>query len=257
MKKSKDFYIGWKDEMPKDIYKRVRLFTILVIALIPLLAFILVYGQKEFRKGTFAFGQLETFTGILHYKPIPILEINEGGKKSYVLLVGLGKFGAESIISKAEEKFGPLNERFVKIEGTPIVSEEKSLIELSKNENSILEVFDSLNQDSIYESEFEDVILEGEIIDPKCYFGVMKPGEGKIHKSCAIRCISGGIPPVLRSYDENENPIYYIILGLQGQKINKSILKWVAEDISIPGKTKTINGWHVLYTDPMSINSLQ
>jgi len=25
--------------------------------------------------------------------------------------------------------------------------------------------------------------LQGEIIDPKCYFGVMKPGKGKIHRS--------------------------------------------------------------------------
>lgn len=24
----------------------------------------------------------------------------------------------------------------------------------------------------------------------------MKPGEGKAHRACAIRCIAGGIPPV-------------------------------------------------------------
>lgn len=44
--------------------------------------------------------------------------------------------------------------------------------------------------------------LEDEIIDPKCYFGVI-PGKGKIHRSCAIRCISDGIPPVLATTDKN------------------------------------------------------
>lgn len=38
------------------------------------------------------------------------------------------------------------------------------------------------------------ISLLREIIDPKCYFGVMKPDYGKVHRSCAIRCIAGGIP---------------------------------------------------------------
>ena len=45
--------------------------------------------------------------------------------------------------------------------------------------------------------------VKGEIVDPKCFFGVMKPGEGKPHKDCAIRCILGGIPPVLKVTDES------------------------------------------------------
>jgi hypothetical protein len=41
------------------------------------------------------------------------------------------------------------------------------------------------------------VTLRGEIIDPKCYIGAMKPGGGKTHKACAQLCLSGGIPPML------------------------------------------------------------
>ena len=28
-----------------------------------------------------------------------------------------------------------------------------------------------------------------------CFLGVMKPGRSKPHRACAVRCISGGIPP--------------------------------------------------------------
>ena len=45
---------------------------------------------------------------------------------------------------------------------------------------------------------FGETRLKGEIYDPKCAFGAMKPGFGKPHRSCAIRCISGGVPPILR-----------------------------------------------------------
>ena len=36
----------------------------------------------------------------------------------------------------------------------------------------------------------------GEILDSKCWFGAMQPGQGKPHKACAALCIQGGLPPV-------------------------------------------------------------
>jgi len=36
----------------------------------------------------------------------------------------------------------------------------------------------------------------GEILDSKCWFGAMQPGQGKPHKACAALCIRGGLPPV-------------------------------------------------------------
>jgi hypothetical protein len=36
----------------------------------------------------------------------------------------------------------------------------------------------------------------GEVLDSKCWFGAMQPGQGKPHKSCAALCIQGGLPAV-------------------------------------------------------------
>jgi hypothetical protein len=40
-----------------------------------------------------------------------------------------------------------------------------------------------------------EVDLVGEILDSKCWFGAMRPAQGKPHKACASLCIRGGIPP--------------------------------------------------------------
>jgi hypothetical protein len=42
-----------------------------------------------------------------------------------------------------------------------------------------------------------DATLRGEIVDSKCHLGVMKPGEGPLHRDCAVRCLLGGAPPML------------------------------------------------------------
>ena len=34
-------------------------------------------------------------------------------------------------------------------------------------------------------------------MDSKCFFGVMNPGEGTVHRDCARVCLRGGIPPML------------------------------------------------------------
>ncbi len=61
--------------------------------------------------------------------------------------------------------------------------------------------------------------LNGEIVDGKCYLGVMNPGSGKVHRDCAARCLSGGVPilfatnnfrgepAVLQLTDSNHKPL--------------------------------------------------
>ena len=79
----------------------------------------------------------------------------------------------------------------------------------------------------------------------------MKPAEGKIHKSCAIRCISGGIPPVFRhETGKIDNPYeYYLITGANGKELNKDILPYVAEPASITGTASSIAGWNTVRLD--------
>jgi len=54
--------------------------------------------------------------------------------------------------------------------------------------------------------------LVGEIVDAKCYLGVMNPGEGKVHRDCAARCIAGGLPPALATRDFDGKPAMLLLV---------------------------------------------
>ena len=91
--------------------------------------------------------------------------------------------------------------------------------------------------------------ITGEIVDPKCFFGVMKPGYGKVHLSCAVRCIAGGIPPILVSANEDGFRSYYFITGRNGKAINQELLGFIGYPVSVTGAVKTVEGWNVVEID--------
>ena len=76
----------------------------------------------------------------------------------------------------------------------------------------------------------------------------MNPAKGKLHKSCAIRCLLGGIPAVLAAQKDDQE-MYYILLGDEGQSINKHLIDIVGEDIGLTGRVVRINNWNYLYLD--------
>ena len=77
--------------------------------------------------------------------------------------------------------------------------------------------------------------LIGEIVDSKCYLGVMDPGQLTTHRACAIRCISGGCPPVLLVRQTNSPPLYLLLVSSDGHPVNKHVLDRVAEPLEITG----------------------
>ena len=262
MKKEKPFYIGSQEEMPKEHRSAIKKLIIPIFIALPIFAFVIIYFQKGFNNHQFEFGQLSELTGIYHSKPVPILEVTEKGLaeglSKQVLLVGYGKFGAEGIMESIEKSNEALLDgKKITLQGTLIHGDGKTLLELTQTEKSLLEVHKDVIARKSKNNTFTAVTMKGEILDPKCYFGVMKPAEGKIHKSCAIRCISGGIPPVLRIISEQNENKYYILLGENGDKINQQVLDKIAEPVEISGKTTTMNGWDYLYSNPESIQIIK
>jgi hypothetical protein len=75
-------------------------------------------------------------------------------------------------------------------------------------------------------------------VDSKCYLGVMNPGQLTTHRACALRCISGGIPPVLLVRQTNGNPLYFLLVSSDGKPVNKQVLNMVAEPVEITGEVE-------------------
>jgi hypothetical protein len=94
------------------------------------------------------------------------------------------------------------------------------------------------------------VTLAGEIVDSKCYLGVMNPGNGKVHRDCAARCISGGIPAAFVVKDA-AGVSKTLVLSNAGR-----LLEFVAEPVEISGRLFRSNGMLKLRADPGSIRRL-
>jgi hypothetical protein len=89
-----------------------------------------------------------------------------------------------------------------------------------------------------------EVQLTGEIVDSKCYFGVMNPGNGKVHRDCAVRCISGGIPPAFLVRDANGQTVTLLLANWKPKLLNH-----IAEPITIRGRLARSSGRLTLYAE--------
>ncbi len=251
---NQSFYIGWQAEMPDLYKKKVRHFIYAILSLILLVSALLVLFQKPFAKGVFELGALTALEGTLFMTPVPMLKIqdDESDQLKSILLIGFGKMGAENAFKEhisRDLQLADLNGSKARLEGTLIYDQEKTLLELTNGEASILKLGAGTNYE-IKEESLGFQTLQGEIYDPKCAFGVMKPGYGKIHRSCAVRCISGGIPPVLKIENESGEKNYVLVVDTMGNPINKAILPYVADQIQICGQLERQDDWLVLYTNP-------
>ena len=261
MENNKDpFFIGWLDKTPTDYAKKTRTFLLLVLPFLIIAAFAFVKSQQPINNAAYEFGTLTTVEGTLIEKPVPMLRIFVGNNLNgqsvfqHLLLVDAVKFGAEKAITAMETLAGQsLYGKAIKLSGTLIYYNGKTVLELTEEGNA----FQGLSKQTAYPTltniEKGEIKLRGEIVDPKCFFGVMKPGDGKTHKSCAIRCLSGGIPAIFATAPINGAQDYYILLGENGESINKDLLDFIADHIQLRGKVEQMADWHILYTNTEKI----
>ena len=251
-----DFYIGWQPKAPGSYSKSIRRYLLLVFPLVMVAAILLALSQKKFSTGTFEFGTLTEVKGIYFNEPVPCLKVVNGkdiwGNYSYITipLLGFGKHGAEGIIADIEkEKRVSLDQKEIILKGTLLYNDGKTLMQVDASDKPLVQVTGKPVEPELQPAKKELGIktFTGEIADPKCYFGVMKPGQGKPHRDCAIRCILGGIPPVfVVTNDKGENN-YYLLAGPHGEKLNKSVQDIVAEPVHIEARAVQYDDWVVLY----------
>ncbi|GAB4032406.1 hypothetical protein [Spirosoma gilvum] len=261
MKQEDDFYIGWQAEAPASFRKTTRRAAIGLAVVVALLAGLLVWQQRGFSGAVFEYGTLTTLEGELIRTPVPFLRVpvqqTAANKPLFerVLLIGFNKRGADSTLNQWERKHGSLANKRLKIRGTLIYHDGKAALELTEEADALVGV-SAIKPSSIppVSSTLEQgglgiVSLTGEITDPKCMLGVMKPGEGRPHRSCAVRCIAGGIPPLLAVQNRSDQRNYYLVVGPLGQPLNASILPNVGRSVELRGRLEQADNWLILYTD--------
>jgi hypothetical protein len=254
--KNDEFYIGWMDQAPKGFTLCIKKYLFVLLPVIILLGALLALSQKKFGTGNFEFGILTEVKGIYFNEPVPNIKVLNGkdiwGTENYITvpLIGFGKHGAEGVIADLEkEKNSSFEGKEIRLKGTLLYNDGKLLMQVDANDKPLTAVSDNKKDTLLFKQPKEIGMLDikGEIVDPKCFFGVMKPGEGKPHKDCAIRCILGGIPPVLKVTNDEGKQNYYLIVGAHGEKMNEAVQDYVASQVTIHAKAVEYGDWIVLY----------
>jgi len=247
-----EFYIGYQSEAPAGVAARTRRFVAVSLAIVALCAVLAAIGFQALPRATFEFGNVRSFEGTISTAPYPALYVerphvvDSRPAASRYHLVAPFKWGADELVAGLDGKL-------VQLEGTLVHRDGQSMIEVVPG--SVVEVAgEALEHERvIYLGEHR---LIGEIVDSKCFLGVMNPGNLKPHRACAVRCISGGIPPVLCVRDKEGRAEYFLLVGENGEALNQAVLDLVALPVEVAGDVERLGDQLFLRTSADRIKSL-
>ena len=264
MNSADEFYIGWEAKSVPGIGRTVRRTIVLLLLLALGAATILACAQRLVGTSVFEWGKAKTFSGVLRLEPYPHLLVPRPGQAvalpsfSSYYLVAPWKFGLQ------KDKLAGFDSKPVSLKGTLIYRENQTMIEVQPD--SVRPAPDSPSSSNFaaqienQKSEIKNpspVTLRGEIVDSKCFLGVMNPGRLTPHRACAIRCISGGIPPILLVQHKDGHSATYLLVSDDGSPVNKQVLDMVAEPVEITGDLVQQGSLKVLRANPSTYQRLK
>jgi hypothetical protein len=241
-----EFFIGWAGDVPRA----TRRFLVRVCATALLFALSVAAAgaalQLETRAGVFQFGTTRSFAGWLERRPYPVLVVprpGAAGEHSRYLLSAFGKHGADAL-------FEGHADGWFELAGTLVYRDGRTMVEVAAGSVRPVQPPPGLAPPATDTTPLGRVTLRGEIVDSKCFLGVMKPGSAATHRACAIRCISGGVPPVLLVRDDEGLAHYHLLVDEDGGAVNSRVLDLVALPVEITGTLERVGDLSVLRADP-------
>jgi hypothetical protein len=206
-----DFFVGYLATPPK-LSRFLRRVVPAILLVVVIAAGLIAARQRDPGNGEWD-SQDRELEGTLVTQPYPMLLSRDG--RTFVLVAE----GKHAIELPATATDGAI----LRVQGTIIQRGLLRLLEATK--------FTAAGTNSspakIRVLSVESRTFRGEIIDPKCFAGAMKPGDGKTHKACAALCIRGGIPPAFVA-DTGE---MFLLTGLPIEQV-----------VSIVGEPVELNG---------------
>ena len=252
-----EFYIGWEAKAAPGIGRTVRRAVVVVAVLALLVPVVLAVSHRMIGVSVFEWGSHKTFSGVLRIAPYPHLLVPRPGgvagqpRFSTYYLVAPWKFGL------AGESIAALDGRSVSLTGTLIYRGDQTMIETRPEWITASTNASQLAQSVAPGQSLGRQTLVGEIVDSKCFLGVMNPGQLTPHRACAIRCISGGVPPVLLVRQPDGPAIYLLLVSAAGKPVNQQVLDLVAEPVEITGEVERQDGLLILRADPATYRRAQ
>lgn len=228
-----EFFIGWAEPMP-DADRRFFLRAGLGLTLATAgLGFGLAALQRHPGTGSWDQDAIKEWRGIVTAEPYAMLRTRDlGPEPRTALLSCLGKCGVAA-------RIGSLAGQPVVVTGSLIHRGRHAMI-------AVDEVGDWIRRDEAAAAvdatlDFPppepqgELDLVGEIVDSKCWFGAMRPADGKAHKACASLCIRGGLPPAFLVRGQGQQAAL-LIMTSGGRAFGPELLPLVADPVRVVGR---------------------
>lgn len=225
-----DFFIGWAATPPVDR----RFFLGAGAALLAgtgAVAAATASLQNHPGKGSWNMGDIREFRGVATAEPYAMLRtLDIDGTATTALLATQGKCAVDARINALEGQH-------VVVRGSLIQRGRHAMI-------AVIDGMDWIKSDDSpavssalafpSAEPLGEVTLRGEILDSKCWFGAMRPSQGKVHKSCASLCIRGGLPPAFYVKDIRKQKAL-MIMTETGSGFGPDLLEYVADPVEVTG----------------------
>ncbi len=258
------FHVLYLPEDPPPLRRVTRRAALATVAVAWLVGLTLASAQRPFAPASFDFGVMRIFNGRLEEDPVPSLVMSTprgDGPPHRLLLTSPFKWGAAAEIAGRDGEI-------VTLHGSLAWRDGRMLLEIAPGS-----IRSGSPDDGDGTGAPEPVgappmagttavvplgehTLRGEIVDSKCFLGVMNPGDLKVHRACAVRCIRGGIPPVLVVRDRRGVASTLLLVGSDGRLVNDDVLSMIAEPLEITGSVERHDDLLVLRADPETYRRL-
>lgn len=243
MNRNDDFFVIYRDGDggPQKGWLRGLSIVLLLLAL-GLGSGFVALQRTVAEDATFEYGTTRTYEGVLVGEPVPLLVTTE---RVYFLVDPF----KHAFDPQARER---LTGRRIALEATLIERGAQAMLEVVKG--SAVDRGEAEGGGLVRSAEHV-VTRRGEIVDSKCYLGVMNPGHLKPHRACAVNCLRGGIPPLLLTRTA-EGSRQTVLVSSDGRPLKDWILPYVAEPVEIIGRASRLGPIDLLAIDEQAVRRL-
>ncbi|HTS88505.1 MAG TPA: hypothetical protein VMG41_08445 [Gemmatimonadales bacterium] len=248
------FYVGYHPMAPEPVARRTRIIVAALAALVVATAVVLALSMRPAGPGIFEYGHPRTYRGVVSEFPYPSLLVpghspaDRDEAYTRYLLVAQGKHGGGPLVRG-------MDGRWVDLAGTRIARPDGEMLEIVPD--GVRLAADSVSTASRYLPPIEQLgreTLSGEIVDSKCWLGVMKPATGNVHRGCGARCVHGGIPPFLMTTGPEGAVQHYLLTDAQGRAAPAWFAGLVSRRVTLTGEVSLEVGLRVMRVETATVN---
>ncbi|MCI0409683.1 MAG: ferric reductase-like transmembrane domain-containing protein [Acidobacteria bacterium] len=259
-----DFFVGYLPQTPAKLSGFLRRVAAATGVGVVGAGLALASLQGSLGGGDFEFGTKRAFEGTLSESPVPLLippsTAGDADRKSAasstpepatapygsggpLLLVGPGK---SAMPGWARGHDGEA----IRFSGTLIHREDTAMVEM--NDPGSFQVIEPIGGAGLGARDLGVYELIGELVDTKCWLGVMRPSTGKVHRACAVRCLSGGVPPGLAIRGQEGKERLILLAGTEGRRLEFDP-QWAGRTVRARGILENLGSLPVLRTDRLEL----